>query len=758
MAHSVKEETLDQSTGRISIEDRDTPIVARTRTSTPEPLPRNFGRYELQRFLGKGAMGIVYLAHDSNLDRLVALKIPRPLDEDPTLWRERFLTEARAAATLHHPNICPVFEVGETDSQLYLTMAYIEGETLAQHLRRSGSLPIVQAVELVRNISRAMAEAHERGIVHRDLKPANIMLDRRGQPVIMDFGLALRSTTSDDLRLTLSGVAMGTPCYMPPEQAGGDHAAIGPPADVYSLGVILFELVTGRVPFQGRTFGKLLAQIERDAVPSPRTINPEIDERLNCIILKALAKAPEERFPSAAALADALDGFLRGDPAPSGSLDGKRMNETADWRPSSVAKVTASDSLGGWSRNWRLWSTIAGGALLVVFLGVVLYVLTDNGTLVVELSDPAAAVVIKVNGKEVILDHDGSSVRVRAGKNQQLEVSGPNYHSTSDSFDLKRGGETVVHVTLIPKTAPPQVVQRPSRTQPTAPPPQQAKFSAPGLIETPGWHLLTGASQDQMQAWLDERQKMNHSVLWLDVAMIGEKPVFAAVAALDNRADDWRAFLDLSDQEVNDYVALSKRLDTTNYTVTSIGGYFEGKKLTGVALYHRGKSDGMAGVPNMFNAKMNLNQAVANDFVARVVRPVTTSSGQLFCGMFVEGAVNTRSRHGLELTEAELAKMLEVQREEGAYPVSFVPYEAKGQTRFAVTFREDEAITTWEVVRDMTTAQLKSKAAEFAKKNLRPASICVYPQNGEGRYAAVFCEESRQGPEGASPKTKSKDK
>jgi serine/threonine protein kinase len=115
-----------------------------------------------------------------------------------------------------------------------------------------------------------MAEAHDRGIVHRDLQPANVIIDRRGQPVVMDFGLALRATATDDLRLTLSGVAMGTPAYMPPEQAGGDHDAIGPPADVYALGIILYELVTGRVPFQGKTFGKLLAQIERDPPPRPR--------------------------------------------------------------------------------------------------------------------------------------------------------------------------------------------------------------------------------------------------------------------------------------------------------------------------------------------------------------------------------------------------------------------------------------------------------------------------------------------------------
>src|SRR5262245_7878743 len=232
-----------------------------------EDLPRLFGRYELRALLGRGGMGTIYLAHDPHLDRLVALKIPRPREEDLLVWRKRFQTEARAAATLLHPNICPVFEVGEVDARPYLTMAYIEGETLAARLRRVGPPPIPEALALVRAVAGALAEAHDRGIVHRDLKPANVLIDRRGQPVVMDFGLALCTGATDESRLTKSGVAVGTPSYMPPEQAAGDQDAVGPPADVYALGVILYELVTGRLPFQGRTFGKLLAQVERDQPP-----------------------------------------------------------------------------------------------------------------------------------------------------------------------------------------------------------------------------------------------------------------------------------------------------------------------------------------------------------------------------------------------------------------------------------------------------------------------------------------------------------
>jgi hypothetical protein len=734
MAHSLVQSALDQTTDRGTL-GRETPPGGRPSEPQPVVLPKPFGRYELQRLLGRGAMGAVYLAHDSQLDRLVALKIPRTIEDDPVAWRDRFLTEARAAATLHHPNICPVFEVGETDSQPYLTMAYIEGETLAARLKRDGSLRIPHAVELVWTISRAMAEAHERGIVHRDLKPANLMLDRRGQPVIMDFGLALRAQASDDLRLTLSGVAMGTPSYMPPEQAGGDHEAIGPASDVYALGVILFELVTGQVPFCGRTFGKLLAQIERDPPPSPQSINAAVDERLAAIILRALAKSPRDRFATAGALADALDAYLAGTPNPAGSVA-----LTATFAPTSpLAKVQAAGGAGGSGPNWRRWAAVAAGLLAIALLGVIIYVKTGKGTLVVELSDPNAKIDVKVNGEEVTLDPDGKSVRIRPGDNQLLEVSGPDYKSTSKAFDLVRNGRTVVQIRLEPKTSPPPPIPPIGPKPPPAPPMKAVAFpTQPTLIELPGWQLMTDATKEQMQTWLDERKQAKHSVLWLDVVIVGEQPVFAAVAALDGRANDWHAFLDLTSQEVNDVVTLMKRLDATNYVVTSISGYVQGKTLTGVALYHRGKADGMAGVPNMFNAQKNLEMAVERGYIARAIRPVVMTSGQLLCGMYLEGAINAESRHAFGLSDAELPDFLEKQRHAGAYAVSVVPYVDAGKRRFAVTCRQDPVALPWEAMHDLTATQLQDKAEELAKKGMAPVSIIVYPYDGEVRYSTVW--------------------
>jgi hypothetical protein len=272
----------------------------------PGALPAHFGRYRIIRRLGRGGMGTVYLAHDSQLDRRVALKIPHFASEDGPAVLERFHREARAAAALNHPNICPVHDIGEVDGTPYLTMAFIEGESLAARPR---PLPPEQAVALVRTLALALEEAHQHGIIHRDLKPSNIMINPRGEPVIMDFGLA-RRICPGDVRLTRSGQMLGTPAYMSPEQVSGDTAAMGPGCDIYSLGVILYELLTGRLPFEGSA-GELLAKILITEPTPLRTHRPDLDPALEAICHKALAKKSSERYPSMAAFARALGEYLQ---------------------------------------------------------------------------------------------------------------------------------------------------------------------------------------------------------------------------------------------------------------------------------------------------------------------------------------------------------------------------------------------------------------------------------------------------------------
>jgi serine/threonine protein kinase len=272
-----------------------------------EAPPDQFGRYRIIKSLSGGSMGKVYLAEDTALGRPVAVKTLR---FDPRTNPElliRFLREARALAQFAHPNICPVYDVGETDGVPYLTMPYVDGQSLAERLRGGLSLSQHQAAGLVRTLAAAMAEAHASGIIHRDLKPSNIILDSRGRPVIMDFGLArLMDQTT---HLTEVGAPLGTPAYMAPEQAGGAPLEIGPRSDIYSLGVILYQLLTGRVPFEGPATA-VLAQVMTEEPMPPRALRPDLDPRLEAICLRAMSKRPEDRFATMRELAHALEGYL----------------------------------------------------------------------------------------------------------------------------------------------------------------------------------------------------------------------------------------------------------------------------------------------------------------------------------------------------------------------------------------------------------------------------------------------------------------
>jgi serine/threonine protein kinase len=281
----------------------------------PGRMPDQVGRYRIIKKLGQGGMGAVYLAHDTQLDRAVALKVPHFGPDAGPQMLERFYREARAAATIHHPNLCPVYDVGESQGIHYLTMAYIEGKPLSDYIQTGRMLPQRQVAAVVRRVALALHEAHSRGIIHRDLKPANIMINQRHEPIIMDFGLARRSN-KDDVRLTRSGALVGTPAYMAPEQMSGETEALGPSCDIYSLGVILYEMLTGQLPFHGNA-ALIVAQVLTQEPPPASTRRPDLDRQLEAICLKAMARHVAERYPSMEALATALSSYLRSTGQPS---------------------------------------------------------------------------------------------------------------------------------------------------------------------------------------------------------------------------------------------------------------------------------------------------------------------------------------------------------------------------------------------------------------------------------------------------------
>lgn len=265
----------------------------------------DFGRYHILRVLGQGAMGIVYAAHDTKLDRDVALKIPTLDAQNQQVLVDRFQREARSAANLRHSNICPVHDVGEVDGVPYLTMGLILGHSLADIVLAEGRLKASRACEIIEKLARAIQEAHAQGIIHRDLKPSNVIIDERGEPVVMDFGLARREEADDD-RITQSGAVLGTPAYMSPEQVEGAIDQVGAHSDQFSLGVIFYELLSGKRPFIAASLSSVLYKVVHEPpaklIEQVEGLHPNIE----AVCFRAMAKKPADRFASMAAFADAI--------------------------------------------------------------------------------------------------------------------------------------------------------------------------------------------------------------------------------------------------------------------------------------------------------------------------------------------------------------------------------------------------------------------------------------------------------------------
>jgi serine/threonine-protein kinase len=262
------------------------------------------GRYQVIEDLGQGGMGRVYKVYDTEVREKLALKLLNPDIASDERTIERFRTELRLARTISHRNICRMHDLGRDGSTYFITMEYVPGEDLKSLIHRIGALPVGKAVSIARQVCEGLEEAHRVGVVHRDLKPQNIMIDREGNARIMDFGIA-RSVKGKGI--TGAHVLIGTPEYMSPEQVDGREA--GPRSDLYSLGIVLFEMLTGRRPFEGETTLSIAVKQKSDAPPDPRTLNPQIPEALARLVLQCLEKAPEKRPAGAAGLSAGLAGI-----------------------------------------------------------------------------------------------------------------------------------------------------------------------------------------------------------------------------------------------------------------------------------------------------------------------------------------------------------------------------------------------------------------------------------------------------------------
>lgn len=313
--------------------------------------------YEINAELGRGAMGVVYQARHMKFERTVALKMILGSFAD-TEHTQRFLAEARAVARLVHPNIVQIYDTGEHNGLPYFSMEYVEGGTLATRLKDTPPSDL-EAARLIEALARAVQYMHGRGIVHRDLKPANILLTKETKetkervPKIADFGLA--KFQSEGFSGTISGTILGTPSYMAPEQAAGRSKEIGPAADVYSLGAILYELITGRPPFRGSTWMETVRMVVEQPPDPPHLLNPRVDRALEAICLKCLQKGAADRYATAEALAEDLAALLRGE------RPGAYQGTVSEWIGVVFKETRYTELMQLWS---GIWMGIAVNALV----------------------------------------------------------------------------------------------------------------------------------------------------------------------------------------------------------------------------------------------------------------------------------------------------------------------------------------------------------------------------------------------------------
>ncbi|MDB5338514.1 MAG: prkC 29 [Planctomycetaceae bacterium] len=440
-------------------------------------LPAMFGRYQVEKLLGRGAMGAVYLATDTQLDRPVALKIPKVAASGSKKLLQRLETEAKAAAKLDHPSLCKVFDAGAVGEQCFIAMQYIEGETLKSQLEAK-SKPVAEAVSLILQLADGLSEAHALGIIHRDLKPENIMINRRGTPVIMDFGLAKFSTIGSNAAATQAGTILGSPAYMSPEQASGNSKEIDQRSDIYALGTILFEMLTGQWPFSGSAM-QILGQKSLLDAPAVRTIQPDLPPQLAATCDKMLAKEPLDRYQDLAeVIADLNRIDLNRSPQTSvvrppqpirspSEIGENAVAEPADVRivsigkrlqsrPAPISRRTATTSWLQQLRGWWdgqtpafKWTSLGGAGALLVVLGVIVLFQTRHGTLQIEIADPNLSV--RFDGITAIVQNGKQTYSVTPTDKHTLEFlqDGVAIESATRELTLKRNEKLLVTFKLL---------------------------------------------------------------------------------------------------------------------------------------------------------------------------------------------------------------------------------------------------------------------------------------------------------------------
>jgi hypothetical protein len=667
--------------------------------SGADPLPPELAshpRYRVLRPLGRGGMGMVYLAEHRLMERPVALKVIHPHYIDSPASVERFRREVKAAAKLAHPNIVAAHDADQAGETHFLVMEYLAGVTLRELLERHGPLPVADACAAVRQAALGLQHAYERGMVHRDVKPHNLILTPDGTIKVLDFGLASLAEGRDTTEgLTGPGAMMGTPDYMAPEQAENPRAA-DTRADIYSLGCTLFQLLTGRVPFPAESLpGKLLAH--RDRPPQVRAALPDAPPELVAVLERMLAKDPADRYQTPAEVAQALAPFAGASAAP---------------------PATPRPALRPVRRRLILLGAL--GAALVVAAFLIVRVQTDSGEVVLKTDDPDMQVTVTRGGAVVrITDTRGKQTWELDTRKYRISLADrpdglPINLGEREAVVLKRQGKDVLTITRTKR--PPTSEELPG-------------LDEGGALDFAEVHGLDGK---RLKTWLGGLEKKGFRPTLVSNHTGGRYPRFSAIAVKGANPVQWLVHLGMdARQSAEDFHKQGEE-----YRCGGSLYYREGGAEREAHLWVRDQQKWFAiGVP-VEEAPERILKASREGW--RLVHACAgPGGGRLAAALaFVEGGPPWEAYFGR--SGEELAKLVAAQQARGWRPVHVAAYEIDGRTSFLAVLVENRDRVGWAFRLGLSAAEYEREVDRQRALGLRPLAVAAYTAGGRESYAVVW--------------------